>query len=259
MNINIDRVTGKVVLSPSTLTFQVSVDDNFNPSKTIEVIEGQKQKTNEQGQLLYYKQGIEYGGYIEDNCEETTEARTITKTESKEVINKRSDEDGTEHSEPVTIDEPVEWVDNEPVMVDNVISKTITFAEDPTQFTAEEILKAKYQSLLDSSSYDYILADIFLNEEDIDITDKDHAANTGVAIMQLLPNGQAKTKSITLANSTSIFSLLELECSGVDVYVNDIKFVDNRAILSAATNEVVIKFKNTTNKLVDVKSYAIAY
>lgn len=232
MNVNIDRSTGRVVLSPSILAFQVRVDDNFNPSKTIEVVEGQ--------------------------IEETTEVRSVTKSEPKEVVNKWSDDEG-EHSETVIIQEPVEWVDNELIFIDNIVNKTITFAEDPTAFTAEEILKSKYQSLLDNSSYDYILADTFLNEEDIDIEDKDHAANTGMAIMQLLSNGQARTKSITLANSASSFELLEPEGSGVDIYINDVKFVNNKATLAAATSEVVIKFVNTTNKLVDVKSYAIAY
>ncbi len=254
MDINIDRVEGKVVLSPSTLTFQIKVEDNFNTSKIIEVVEGQKQKTNEQGQLLYKTNIKEDGSY-----DETTEAKIITKTEQREAVNKWTDEEGKEHSETVEVEEPIEWVDNEPVLIDNVVNKTITFEEDPTAFTAEEILKAKYQTLLDGSSYDFILADIFLNEDDINLGDKDHAANTGVAIMQLLPNGQAKTKSITLVNSANSFELLELEGNGVDIYINDVKFVDNRAVLSAATNEVVIKFKNTTNKPADVKSYAIVY
>lgn len=252
MNINIDRITGKVALSPSNLTFNVTVEDDFNPSKTIEVIEGQKQKANEQGQFLYKTNNGSF--------EETTEARTVTKTEPKEVVNKWTDEENVEHSEAVEVEEPIEWVDNEPVFIDNIVNKTITFAEDPTAFTAEEILKSKYQSLLDNnSSYDYILADIFLNEEDIELSDKNHAANTGVAIMQLLPNGQAKTKTITLANSASIFSLLELEGNGVNVIINDVQFVNNKATLAADTDTVVIKFVNATNKPVDVKSYAIAY
>lgn len=253
-NIYIDRVTGKVTLSPSPLTFIVNVEDNFNPSKIIEAQEGEKQKTDQQGKLLYKMNIGENGTYSE-----TTDSRIVTKYDDKEVENKWTNEDGKEHSETVTVQEPIEWIDNEPVMIPNIISKTITFAEDPTQFTVKEILKAKYQTLLENSSYDYILADIFLNEEDIDVTDKEHAANTGVAIMQLLPKGQAKTKSITLDNSASSFELLELEAAGVDIYINDVKFINNKAILSAATNEVVIKFINTTDKAVDVKSYAIAY
>lgn len=254
MDINIDRVEGKVVLSPSALTFQVSVEENFNPSKIIETTEGKIQKTNSEGQLLYKTN-------IKEDCsfEETIESKTVTKTESKEVTNKWIDEENVEHYETVEVEEPIEWVDNEPIFIDNIVNKTITLAEDPTQFTAEEILKAKYQTLLDNSSYDFILADIFLNEDDIDLEDKNHAANTGVAIMQLLAGGQAKTKAITLTDLASSFELLELESSGVDIYINDVKFVNNKATVSAAIDTVVIKFVNTTNKPADVKSYAIAY
>lgn len=254
ISINIDRITGKVTSFPSVLTLLVSVEDNFDISKTVKVIAGQKQKTNEEGLLLYKINLKEDGSY-----DETTEAKIVTKTEKKEVVNKWTDEDGKEHSEPIEVDEPIEWIENEPVLVDNIVDKTITFAEDPTQFTAEEVLKSKYQKLLDRSSYDFILADIFLNEEDIDLEDKDHSANTGVAIMELRPKGQAKTKSIKLEAAVKVFELLELDGPGVDVYINDVKFVDGKAILSAAADEVVIKFKNTTDKPVNIKSYAIAY
>lgn len=249
MNINIDRITGMVTSSPFSLTYPVVVADDFTLSKVIEVQEGEKQKSNEAGKLLY----------LDSEGNETIESKTVTRTEEKEVTNTYIDDEGIEHTGTVKVLEPTEWIDNEPVMIPNIEEKTVTFSENPTEFTVEEILQAKYQSLLDSSNYDYILADIFLNEDDIDLTDKDHAANTGVAIMQLLPNGQAKTKTITLEAEVSSFELLELECSGVDVYINDVKLINNKAALSNPTNEVVIKFMNTTNKSVDVKSYAIAY
>lgn len=222
MDINIDRATGKYSASQTALTYSINVDDNFSLSKEIEFKDGERQKTNEEGN-------------------ETIESKTEVKTDEGEE------------------DDFTESIDNTPIMVPNLAKKYITFAEDPEAFGVEEILQAKYKSLLENTTHDYILADIFLNEEDIDLADKDHLANTGVAIMQLLANGQAKTKTITLEAAVSSFELLELESAGADIYINDVKFVNNKAVLSAATNEVVIKFKNTTNKAVDVKSYAIAY
>lgn len=247
MDIKIDRYTGKVALSPSILTFDVSVEDNFNPIKIIEVQEGEKQKTNEQGQILYLNgEGIE-----------TTESRTVIKTTEKEVINKWTDEEGEEHSKTVMVDEPVEWIDNESVIVPNMIKKTITFQEDPTQFTALEVLNVKYNALLDNTPFDFIQAGIFLNEDKIDLTDIQ--ANTGVAIMQLLPQGYAKSKELTLKDTVDTFRLLEFDCEGVDILVNDKKFVDNEIVLDKPTDKIILTFKNTTDKYIDVKSYAIAY
>lgn len=231
MNINIDRATGKYSAFQTALTYSINVDDNFSLTKEIQFQDGEMQKTNEEGKLLY----------LDSEGNETIESKIEVKTDEDEGEN------------------VAKWIDNTPIIIPNLIKKSITFAEDPTVFEVEEILQAKYKSLLENTTYDYILADIFLNEEDIDLADKGHLANTGVAIMQLLPNGQTKTKTITLEAAVSSFELLELESAGVDVYINDVKFVDNKAVLSAATNEVVIKFKNTANKAVDVKSYAIAY
>lgn len=259
MNIYIDRITGKCTTSQSPLTYTVTVDDSFNISKMVQVQEGEIQKVSKEGQLLYYKQGTEYGGYIEDSYEETTDSRTVTKTEPREVSNTYTDDEGVEHTSPVTVDEPIEWVDNDPVMLPNIVTKNISFAESPGEFTAEEILQAKYQGILDNSSYDYIIADAFLNEDDIDLDDKDHSANTGVALMQLLPKGQAKTKAIALEVPAASFELLEFDAPGVEVYLSGKKFIDGKVSLAAPVANCTIKFINTTDKPVDIESYAIAY
>jgi hypothetical protein len=249
MDINIDRITGKASLSSSPLTYIVTVGYGFTLGKTIIVQDGEYQKINEDGQLLYLTpMGVE-----------TTEIRTVTKTEPKEVFMDGTDEEGSSISKPVITNEPVEWVDNKPVMLPIIVDKFITFADSPTEFTVEEILQAKYQTMSDNSSKDHIIADSFINEDDIDLADKDHSANTGVAIMQLLPNGQAKTKPIKLEVSATKFELLESIEDGVDVYINGTKFVDNMITLGSAVNSVIIKFMNTTDKPIEVKSYAIAY
>lgn len=222
MNIYIDRVNGEVVTTPSPLTYTITVNDDFSLTKIIEVQEGEKQKINEEGQLLY----------------------KINTFENEEV-----GEVWSETTEP----------NDNPVMIADTVQKTVTFAENPTEFTVEEILQAKYQTLLESSTYDYILADIFLNEEDIDLADPNHTANTGVAIMQLLPLGQAKTKSITLEAPAANFELLEFDASGVEVYLGGKKFVDGKLSLTSPIGSCTIKFVNTTDKPVDIKSYAIAY
>lgn len=260
MNININRATGKVEISPSPITFVVDVKDDFNLSKTIEVQDGEIQKTDEQGQLLYYAyEEVQDGAdsYFNQTEIETTEARTAIKTEPREVINTYTDEDGVKHSDPVIIQEPVEWMANDPILLPNMVQKTITFTENPTAFTALEVLNQKYNMLLDNTPFDFIQAGIFLNEDKIDLTDI--KANTGVAIMQLLPQGYAKSKTLNLKDSVDTFRLLEFDCDGVDILVNDKSFVNNELVLDKATDKIILTFKNTTDKYIDVKSYAIAY
>lgn len=255
MNININRATGKVELSPSPLTFVVDVKDDFSLSKVIEVQEGEIQKT-ENGQLLY-KVNPFMNNEVGEVWSETTEARTVTKTEPRELINNYIEEDGVKHSNPVIVNEPVEWVDNEPVMIPKMVQKTINFLDNPTEFTALEVLNQKYNLLLDNTPFDFIQAGIFLNEDKIDLTDI--KANTGVAIMQLLPQGYAKSKTLNLKDSVDTFRLLEFDCEGVDILVNDKSFVNNELILDKPTDKIIITFKNPIHKYIDVKSYAIAY
>lgn len=257
-NIYISRVEGKVVLSPSILTFNIEIEDNFNTSKVIEVENGTIQKTNDKGELLYKSNIIKDDLGIE-TFEETTEPKTVTKYEEKQVTNKWFDEQGTEHSETVTVKEPIEWIDNKPIMVPNMVKKTVNFSDHPTEFNVNEILNAKYQNLLNNTGYDYILADIFLNEDDIDLSYENHSANTGVAIMELLPHGQAKTKEITLNKTAKDFLLLEFEGNNIDIYVNNVKIIDKKVTLDVDTNKIYLKFANTTDKPISIKSYAFAY
>jgi len=257
MIVYVDRFKGKVTYSPSPACINIQVDDDFDCEKVIQVQQGEIQKKDNNGNLLYLDTNkLDTQG----NPTETIESRVVTKTEPKEVINKWVDEKGAEQSQTVTIQEPVEWYDNEPVMIPNMVDTTVKYSTNPTEFTLDEILEAKYKTILENSQEDNILADMFLNESDLDLTNVNHKANTGVGILKLLPNGQAVTKSITLAKSTSTFTLLEFSTDkGVDIYINDTKFAGGTVTLASAVDNCTIKFVNTTNKLKNVKSYAIGY
>lgn len=159
------------------------------------------------------------------------------------------------------VEEVTENEDNyEPIMIPNMVNNTYTLKEHPNKFSVLDILEAKYQKVLEDSQKDYIIADMFLNEEDLDLEDPNHSANTGVAHLQLLPNGQAKTKSITLEAPTTNFEILEFKCDeGVEIYLSGKKFVDGKLTLASPISNCTIKFVNNTDIPKKVKSFAIGY
>lgn len=259
MEIYIDRTTGKGTSSQSPLIYTVAVEDNFVLEKTIQIQEGEKQKVNDKGQLLY-KDNVVVKEDGTETYDEVTTTQKPTKFEEKDETITTIDENGKESTQTIQVQVPVEFQDLEPVMIPNMINKIITLANNPEEFTINEIVNAKYKDILEASACDHILADLFLNEEDIDLADVNHSANTGIAIMQLLPGGQAKTKEINLTAAAKTFTLLEFNTDdGVDIYLNDVKLTENHVTLEATTDRCAIKFVNTTDKPRTVKSYAIGY
>jgi len=140
------------------------------------------------------------------------------------------------------------------------VQRVVNFKENPHEFSLEEIVNAKYKDILEASSNDYIIADIFLDENDLDLSDPQHSANTGYGILQLLPNGEAVTRLINLEAPATLFNLLEFDAdSDVEIYINNIKFTENKATFTEPISSFTIKFLNTTNKPKMVRAYAIGY
>ena len=259
MNINIDRITGRVTPLQSPLTYTIDVVDSFLLSKAVEVTEGTKQKTNEQGQLLY-KTDIIVVDEVGETWIETTESKKPTKFERYEKTITVTDEEGNQNSQIVTVKIPVEFEDLDPVMIDNIILKVVNIKDNPEEFTAQEVLEAKYLDILNASNKSNIIADIFLNESDIDLNDINHSANTGVAMLELLPHGQAKTKSISLEIASKDFELLEFDApKTVDIYISGQRVENGKVSLANTVSTCTIKFVNTSNKKAIIKGYAIAY
>ncbi|MBO8161168.1 MAG: hypothetical protein H0Z24_05980 [Thermosipho sp. (in: Bacteria)] len=248
-------------------------DEDGTPLQPVLV---QKQKLSVNGNPLYWKDIIEVEEQvIEDGYEEVpyerevleweTKEETITYTVPKEEIDPETGETITvyeEVQETKTVQVPKKYGEPyEPVMIDNLVTKTVTLKERPKEFTLEEVLIEKYKGLLEKELLaDYILADCFLNEQDLDLTDPNHSANTGLALVQLLPYGQCKTKSITLEVPAKEFYLIEFDADeGVEIYLAGKKFTDNKVILTDNISTCTIKFVNTTDKPKMIRSYAIGY
>lgn len=321
MKVLINKLTSQVegINSLSTpFNYTIELNDNLNPVKTMEVQEGEIQKTNELGQPLYqykvYRTETKEVVVGQDEVLEDTGVPVIIvvqKTDEQgnklyleplydeagqivdyvEVIQPKS-EAGLDN-DPIFIEvqktsvkgkplyykdivkvveekvldhvdeviEPIkDSIELDPIMLPNIVTKTYDLKSNYEMFTGEEVLEAKYQYILDESQRDYIIADMFLNEDDIDLEDVGHSANTGVAILQLLPNGQAKTKSIKLAQPTQEFKLLEFDAEdGVEIYLSGKKFNNGILTLPSPISSCTIKFVNILDKPKSVKSYAIGY
>lgn len=249
-----------------------SQDENGNANEPIFI---EVHKTSVKGKPLYYKDVIKVvEERVLDHIEETTEDTIVTKWETvttkvPQVVGTELviDEETGEEIEVDKIEEveitstyAKEFVVLEPVMIPNMVTKTYYLKSDFEKFTVEDILQAKYQFILDESQKDYILGDMFINEDDLDLADEKHSANTGIALLQLLPKGQAKTKSIELVEPTKEFKLLDFVADdGVEIYLSGKKFVNGILTLPSPVSNCTIKFLNTTDKPKSIKSYAIGY
>jgi hypothetical protein len=229
------------------------------------------QKVDEQGNKLYLEPLREEDGTIVDYVEVTDPADEngdendpiiieVQKTSTsgkplywKDIV-QTSEEQVLDHTEEVIEDTGV------PVLLPNMVSKFYEFPKSPEQFNILDILEFKYKGLLDQSRLDYVMADMFLDDSDLDLADPKHLANTGAGLLQLLPQGQAKTKSITLEKPASKFQLLELKADeGVIAYVAGKTFIDGKIVLDSPISSCTIKFVNNSDKPKLVKSYAIGY
>lgn len=263
MKILIDKATQRVTGHNESVTpFCIGIDvvDTFNISKVIQVQAGFKHKVNDHEQLLYKDNIIidELSG-DESYDEVFTKEKVITFNEVPRLY-KSVDEEGNETDINTVEKVPVEVEQLDPVMIPNMINKVVTLVGNPTEFTAEEILIEIYQGILDETEMDYILADVFLSEDDIDLESPSHAANTGPGLVQLLPGGQCKLKQTNLACASKSFRLIELDADdGIEVYIAGKKFENGFLALTSEIESCTIKFINTTDKPKQIHSFAIVY
>lgn len=159
-NVVYDLFTGQVRgidRDPLPAERSIEIPYPIQLTKTLEEKTGNMvQKVNDQGQPLY-KTNVTTDELGQETYTETTEAQTVTKYETQTFTYKVStdqtttetvmDSEGnpTRIEVPVyttitpTSEVPVEWTDNEPIMIEEVIRKTYTLERNPSMFTKEEI------------------------------------------------------------------------------------------------------------------------
>lgn len=243
--------------------------------------------TNEEGDKLYLKPIVEtweekvVSEVIETTSEiqvfsykeeEVTKTVSVVVSECKHVCDEHCNDKCThtcdEYCEPIFEDKeiteiiqvPDEYEENVPVMIPLYKEVEVDILSRVEEFTIIELLEFIYQRELLDKKYNHILADMFINEDDIDFEYEEHSANTGAFVCSLLPKGKVQLKELELETKAKTFEIIMSEIpTGIDVYVNDVKFVNNKAILPSNVDSCVIRFENTTDKPLDIKSYCIAY
>lgn len=145
-NVIYDRVTKQIKdydRDPMPFELSLAIPYPIQLSRTVQEFTGvMVQKINEEGQLLYVHGETE-----------TTEASTITTWDTisntylvaTDQTTPGTDEEGNPIEIPVyetvttTSEVPVAWEDHEPIMIEEVVSRTYTLDQNCAIFTADEV------------------------------------------------------------------------------------------------------------------------
>ena len=258
MNIVFDmgsrNITG-VNRAPMVFELSAEIPAGLNLPKSISKVDGQVQKHNAEGDLLYL-----------DGLVETTEDKKATKFEEREVVNKWIDEQGILHQETVVVKVPVEWEYLAPVMVDKVVTEVVYFSDNPYLFTADEVLAEKYAYMAKQLGCQFCYADEFITSEDIDIAAAGHSADTCVKIMSLHPTGKCQTSKLTLDVPAKTFVVYTEADNNIQVELSRgattsifVSPTDNKVVFDSVTSALKVRFSETAGKRGSVHAYAIFY
>ncbi|MDH6370539.1 hypothetical protein M2444_002319 [Paenibacillus sp. PastF-3] len=239
-----------------TLPFPITV------TKSIAGVNGEKQKIDENGQLLY-KGDLTVDDNGLETYNEVTTARIATAWEEVSQDYNLVNEDGS--TTPITNKAKVAiaWDDLQPVMVPNIIYSAVSFAEQPSLFTFDELNAAKCASLEKSYKGKLLLyydEDFSLENFAVDLAE--HAANMGDGVIALHPRGKCRTVKLPLGESVDKVQLYLEAQDGITVEVgaavgNLTAVVDGAAQLPSAADAVYIRFTNTTDSYKEVYAFGI--
>ncbi|KGE17558.1 hypothetical protein [Paenibacillus wynnii] len=230
--------------------------------KTLTWTNGEKQKADENGQLLYKSQPI-----LDENNQETYNevitARIPTAWEERTQEYSLVNEDGSRTLLTNTTQVPVEWEELQPAMVSNVEQYQVSFTEQPSLFTYDELQVAKLISIKKA----YSGVQLVYYDEDFEpsgfSTDlAEHAANMGDGVLAVHPNGKCRTTKLPLGKIADTIQLYLEAQAGITVEVGATvtgftEVVQGIAQLPVPTNELYVRFTNTTDSYKEVYAFGI--
>ncbi|MEK3943559.1 hypothetical protein [Paenibacillus sp. FSL H3-0310] len=239
-----------------SLPFSVAV------TKSIAGVNGEKQKTDEKGQLLY-KGSLTVDDSGLETYDEVTTARIATAWKEVSQEYNLVNEDGS--TTPITNTSQVAtaWDDLQPVMVPNIIYNSVSFTEQPSLFTFDELNAAKCASLEKAYKGKLLLyydEDFSLENFAVDLAE--HSANMGDGVITLHPRGKCRTVKLPLGESVEKVQLYLEAQDGITVEVGATAgsltaVVDGAAKLPSAADAVYIRFTNNTDSYKEVYAFGI--
>ena len=257
-NLYLDNEGNETILSTSTKNYiiQKPYEPVFITKTKIELVEEFNIETNE---IELIEKEIEYQEQkIDDN------ENLIYKYPVEDIWIETIENGFYDYNYEVILDNQLiilrdETFSYEPVMIEEEYDKLICLKENIYSFNINDIVNAKFNKIVLNAGFEYAYVDEFVTEEDLDLNNPNHSANTGAKILELLPNGQCKTKTIILDVPAKEFVLYLESDSGIKVELNEIPFVNDKVLLPIDTSEIVLTFKNETTNKANINAYALLY
>ncbi|MCX8074113.1 MAG: hypothetical protein N2749_00815 [Clostridia bacterium] len=153
---------------------------------------------------------------------------------------------------------PVGFVNNEPIMEDEIEYEMVSLTENPEYFTLEEVLADKYKMLLlQDLTIDYLVIDTFFGENSIFLLENAHK---GQGYIEIEPQGVVKLNSVQLQRPAKLFKLLEVNSTGnLDFYISNKKVVEEKLELQDTINSFSLRIENNTDKPIVLRAICIGY
>lgn len=231
--------------------FKVQTMEGFNPVKLVKDTDKLVPKRDALGNKLYW-----------DGDKEVTYNLKPTKFEETVETRKHVGEDGVVREQEYKVMKPTNFEALKAVMIPANKLQQINFREHLSRFTYEEVVAEK-KKLIERNSLNKIL---YYNEdlkaESFSTTLSNFSADLGNGFIALHPKGQIRTVKLTLPKAVQTIEVYAEVQDGVTIEVGATAsdFVDvNKGLVTfpAPTNEVYVRFNNTTDKGREIHAFGL--
>lgn len=222
-------------------------------------------KTNEDHEELFYKT-VEVGEPIYCFTKEEVEVQKTDSEGNPLYLKVIENEVVTlEEQEPIEItSEDERYTEDLPKATnEQTVYKTVTFEEDSSIFTYDEIVEYKRTQLTKGT---FFANSLLIESFDTQLFEENSIIDIGFDFCSLPSGGEALIKSIELKSPVKFVSVqLETSTNGLDVLIGpsedelqDIVYGVNN-IFTTPVSSLVIKIENPTDYRIDMKSISILY
>lgn len=255
------QVTG-VDRQPLPFEKEIKVPYDLNLTKLVEHGSRKVQKKDEEGHLLYMTNIVTDEEGILESFDETTEAVEVLETETKTVLNKWKDADGTLNEQEVIVTTPIKTQERLPVLVDEPVYETVLFEDSFMDFTYEEVIEAKVKAINNNNLYDLIHFNEDLAEGTFSLNLSDFKADLGNGVAIIHGGAKLRTEKISLSHPVTSLMVYTEKDSDITVEVGATAssfspVINGRVVFEEPTNAVYIRFTNNAESKRELHAFGI--